>query len=306
MKKKDLISIIVPVYNGELYIQRCLKSIIKQTYTNFEVIIIDDGSVDHTHDICTRFFYDSRIKYYYQSNQGVSAARNMGLKKAQGEWIMFIDSDDWVSPYFCELSLHAVIATNSDLGMFRYTIVDSEKISNFSRMNNKNYQSLKKKEAMNLILEDTKVGNYAWNKIYKKSLFTNYKFQIGKKFEDIGLIYKIVDEARQCVFVDYSLYYYFQRKNSLMHSVNSKGINDAFVFRYKQFMFLKKKYPDLVSKAMPDMLINSLQLIYKCHAVEFENNRKKALKIIKNCPINSNIKFKYKLIFIIAKFFYRK
>ncbi|UIK34918.1 glycosyltransferase [Lactobacillus amylovorus] len=286
IKDGDLISVIVPVYNVESYIDKCIKSIVGQTYSNLEIILVNDGSTDNSLMQCIKWGKkDSRIIVYDKKNGGVSDARNYGIKHAHGKWIMFIDSDDWVSPYFCEFALCAVASTNSDLGMFRYTKVDSEKDLDVSKLSNENYQNLKKKEAISLILDDSQVGNYAMNKIYKKDLFKKYQFQVGKTFEDIGLIYKIVDEAKRCVFIDCSLYYYFQRKNSLMHSMDSNDINNAFTFRYDQFIFLKKKYPDLLPKAIPSMLMNSLQLIYKCRSNKFKNNRRKALKIIKSIQV---------------------
>lgn len=305
MKEKDLISIIIPVYNGENYIKKCIKSVLEQTYSDIEVIIIDDGSSDNTKKVCTSFLDDNRVRYYYQDNAGLSSARNKGIKMAHGKWIMFVDSDDWVSPYFCEFSVASVKKTNAELGLFKYTVVRSDTPNELNQDINKvtKIRPITETEALALIIDDNKVGNYAWNKIYKYSLFDNLKFPVNKKFEDLGLMYKIIDHARNYVYVDKSLYFYVQRNDSLMHSLNEQDIIDAFDFRYLQFEFLEKKFPSLVYKALPAMIINSLQLIYKTNSSEFEVDRKKAIGIIKKYPISSKIKLRYKILSIITRTF---
>ncbi|QNQ83113.1 glycosyltransferase family 2 protein [Lactobacillus sp. PV037] len=307
--KNELISVIVPVYNGEKYIFECLNSLVNQSYKNIEIIVIDDGSTDNTKNECLRFSQEKRIHYFYQENQGVAAARNNAISKAKGKWVIFVDSDDRVSPYLCEHTLNAVINTKADMGMFKLSFVNEKgTLINKKRsyLNEKQYKEISKSEALSLILDDSVVGSYTCNKIYKKDLFNDLQFTIGKKFEDLGIMYKVVDRADKIAFIDEYLYFYFQRSDSLMHSTNIKDIKDAFDFRYNQFNFIEKKYPFLVNKALPAMIINSLQLIYKSGFRQLNADVKKARKFIKMHPIDiSELSGKYRYFYFIVRIFNR-
>ena len=117
---EDLISVIIPVYNVEKYLPECIESVLKQTHTNLEIILVDDGSPDNSPQICDEYAQkDSRIKVIHKENGGVSSARNEGLKIAKGEWISFIDADDWVEKNFCEILLNKAVKTQSDIALCR-------------------------------------------------------------------------------------------------------------------------------------------------------------------------------------------
>lgn len=302
---KDLISIIVPVYNAENYIDKCLKSLLNQFYKNIEIIIIDDGSCDNTSKICKSFLEDKRIKYFFQNNQGPAASRNKGLVEAKGEWVMFVDSDDIISPQFCEVALTSVKASNSDLGMFRFNVVeDNHTFKNISIKTKKdNYFTVSKERAFSFLLDDKISGSYLWNKIYKKDLFENIRFEVGKKYEDLGIMYKLFNIADSFVFIDEYLYFYIQRPDSVMHSTTVKDINDAFTYRYKQFLFIKKNYPHLVKKATPLMIFNSIQELIRCYGFAYRNNRYNAKLIIKNYNFIEGLGLKYKIFYYILKLY---
>ena len=291
-----IISIIVPVFNNEKYIGRCLNSIKSQIYRNIEVIIIDDGSSDNTSVICKKFLNDNRFKYYYEGNRGPSFARNEGLKKARGQWVMFVDSDDFVSKWFCEDAIVAESKNNADIVFFRYAKVCDKRYS--LEINRQRAEVISKQKAFELMWND-EIGNYAWNKLYKKDLFDNLDFEDGRKFEDLGIMYKLIEKARNFVYVDEVLYFYFQRGDSIMHTINNKDINDAFEFRYEQFVFIKQNYPVLVSKALPAMMFNSIQVMFHKNG---EKNYDKAQKIINDNSWNSDLNIKYKVMYLIAKY----
>lgn len=302
MNNKDLISIIVPVYNGEKYISHCIGSLIKQDYKRIEIIIVDDGSIDKTQEVCERYLKDNRIRYYFQKNQGPSAARNLGIQKARGKWIMFVDCDDWVVSSFCKDALNAVKKNQADMGLFLLRPTNHFDGSKLTEDNIPEYKVLSKEKAFEYIIDDNIIGHYSWNKIYKKELFDHISFENNKKFEDIGIMYKLIEKAKRVVFINKILYYYFQRSDSIMHTVSDVGINDAFLFRYSEFEFLVKNYPSVVDVAIPAMLSNSLQLLYNCPKKEYRGSRKKAIEIIKNYSVSKSMPIKYIVLYFIAKY----
>lgn len=302
MGNNNLISIIVPVYNGEKYISRCIDSLVNQDYRKVEIIIIDDGSIDKTKKICERYLKDNRVRYYFQKNQGPSVARNLGIQKAQGQWIMFVDCDDWVSSSFCKDAFNVIKKTRADLGMFLLSSTNHFDGNKLTEDNIPEYKIISKEKAFEYIIDDNIIGHYSWNKIYKKELFDHINFENKKKFEDIGIMYKLVEKAKKIVFINKILYYYFQRSDSIMHTVSDVEINDAFLFRHSEFEFLVKNYPSIVNAAVPAMLSNSLQLLYNCPKKEYRKSREKAVEIIKKYSASKSMPIKYRTLYFITKY----
>ena len=166
-------SIIIPVYNAEKYIIRCLKSVLNQTYTNFEVLLIDDGSTDNSGKICDSYSRkDSRIYTYHQANMGQSVARNRALMKAQGKYIVFIDADDYVADTLLEKTIPKMESENIDILIFQHNEITDNGLIPFVNEFEKrkvNINVLSIKEIRKLILMD-EISNLMWNKIYRKSI----------------------------------------------------------------------------------------------------------------------------------------
>lgn len=210
----DLISVIVPIYNVEQYLGRCINSILKQTYTNIEIILVDDGSPDGSPEICDKFAdEDSRIVVIHQQNQGLSAARNAGLKIANGEYVCFVDSDDYIDE-----NMISILYTN----MARY----SAEISCCGHMDVYESGRIVKprvnitevfctEEALRIFLYTKKIDVIAWNKMYQRTLFDGIGFADGKLFEDHFTIYKILERAKKIVNTTTPLYYYCKRSTSI-------------------------------------------------------------------------------------------
>lgn len=221
----DLVSIVVPVYNVKKYLNKCVKSILKQTYLNIEVILVDDGSNDGSAYICDSYKkIDPRIKVIHKINGGLSDARNAGIKAATGKYLMFVDSDDYISSQMVKDLVRSMVLKKVDLVMCGYLKVDYRgKVLN-DRENEIELENklLKKNEFWNLFFGDCLVFCVvAWNKLYKRELFENgVVYEKGKNHEDVFIISRIIDQCSKIYVIKKRLYYYMQRTDSIMHQGN--------------------------------------------------------------------------------------
>lgn len=221
------ISVIVPVYNVEKYIERCLQSLMCQTHRDIEVILVDDGSTDSSLQKCREYEgKDQRFRTFHKENGGLSSARNKGLEEATGEYICFVDSDDWVHERFCELLLHGCETTGADMAMcqFQKTSTDIQQeelnvakdvmfLSNIDMI-----QRLRNRETTEYV--NTVV---AWNKLYRRKVVENLRYPEGKLHEDEYVVGEILTRVSKVALIDMPLYYYFQRENSIMSDEKTAG-----------------------------------------------------------------------------------
>lgn len=218
-----MFSIIVPVYNVEKYLDKCLASILEQTFKDFECIIIDDGSPDNSNIIIDKYVkLDQRFKVIHQKNMGLSAARNAGLDIAKGDYIVFVDSDDYIANDYLEKFAAKIASTNAEIVVCGLTEVfkDYEKSIVFE---DESTEVIKQN-----ILADV-WPSYAWNKCYKKSLFANIRFPVGKIFEDILTIPEVCLYARKIVCIPDKLYYYNRHnENSITANLSSEKMYNHF------------------------------------------------------------------------------
>lgn len=239
VNNQPLISIIVPVYKVEKYLKKCVDSILAQTYRNIEVILVDDGSPDNCPGICEEYSNkDSRIVVIHKENGGLSDARNAGLDIAQGEYISFVDSDDYVASNMCEVLLNAAQINDADVALCNYARVNED----YEEIENKVIQkyAIDKKYSREEFIHELiqPYGGYyvvVWNKLYRKSIFQKLRFPVGKQHEDEFIIHYIVDRSAVIISVKATLYYYLQRKESIMgmgFSVKSMDYGEALIDRY--------------------------------------------------------------------------
>lgn len=220
------ISIIIPVYNAKAYLEECVKSVLNQIFTDFELILVDDGSDDGSNLICDQYAVnDSRVKSFHKKNGGVSSARNLGLDNAKGEWITFIDSDDYVDPYYLEhLVVHAdgrndLIVAYSKLISSSSTIVDPPVYPDI-QINQSNFQSLFAKY-------DLDVYTTCWSKLYKKSFLNEFAIRFPEKLvlgEDHVFLYTCILKTYNIYITHYSDYYYRDTPNSLSKNFRSHEV----------------------------------------------------------------------------------
>lgn len=214
-EKAPLLSIIVPVYKVENYLPKCIDSILAQTFTDFELILVDDGSPDDCPALCDAAAEkDARVRVIHQKNGGLSAARNAGLDAARGAWIGFVDSDDYIAPEMYEVLYKAVQSTGADLALCDYAEVD-EAGTPCPQM----HVSLSEGELTGQKLLKRASGlmvQLAWNKLYRRAIFTQLRYPEGKLNEDLFLIPEVCLQIQKAVVVPKALYYYVQRGGSIM------------------------------------------------------------------------------------------
>ena len=245
-------SIIIPVYNVEDYIEKCLNSIKNQTYSNFEVIIVNDGSPDNSEKIIKKFLKDDRFLYYIKENGGLSDARNYGVKYVQGDYFLFVDSDDYIDNKLLE-------TLNNTLNKEKYDIIKFNVIDVIDNQKIKQMEKLRKSQVVKI--NDLVNFHYfepAWSfchntKFYKDN---NFKFEIGKYHEDYGLIPLILLKASSIYYLNYFGYYYVKRENSIVNS-NDKALKraeDTLFFSLNNINIIKN-YKD-VDEETRAMLLN--------------------------------------------------
>lgn len=271
---EEKITIIVPVYNVEKYIKKCIQSIINQTYPNIEVILVNDGSTDNSGKICEEFAkQDKRIIVINKQNGGLSDARNKGIEIATGKYIGFVDSDDCIKENMFEILYNNLKQTNADISVCSFVKVNEqgELIDKKSQIDKKEILEYNKQQAMGQLVSE-KIGSYAWNKLYKKEIFNNIIFPLGRKMEDLAIMYLLFEKANKIVVTNETGYYYLQRKNSILGNVNLKLITDLQYFVNQRYHYILTNYPELKDKC----IINRLENIHIYHRNLCEIKEKKA------------------------------
>ena len=240
----ELISIIVPVYNVEQYLNKCVESIINQTYKNIEIILVNDGSTDNSGKLCDELkLRDDRIQVIHKQNGGLSDARNAGLKIAKGEYIGFVDSDDYIAKDMFETLYNLNKKYNSEISIVSFYEIYKDKI--IGVRNSKNLQELNKIDAIKELLIDTNIQSYAWNKLFKKELFEGLEFPTNKNFEDIATTLLLFERANKIVLFEEPKYYYVRRDNSIVGIRNYKTYKDYLDVIYDKYLYLDGKYKEL-------------------------------------------------------------
>ena len=242
----DLISVIVPIYNVSEYLRRCLDSIVGQSYKRIEIILVNDGSTDNSGEICKEYAQkDNRIKIIEKQNGGLSEARNYGINIAKGNYITFVDSDDWLEEEYIEVLYKCIYKEQCDVSICDfYNITSSKKILN-KYMNNEYEYVYKGKEALIELLKAEKFSTSAWGKLYKRSLFLERRYPVGKIYEDIPVTYDIFLSDIKAIFIAKPLYNYFYRNNAISKMSFSVKRLDAINFMEDIGDRVIAKYPEL-------------------------------------------------------------
>lgn len=301
---ENKITIIIPIYKVEEFLDECIQSVVGQTHKNMEIILVDDGSPDQCPDMCDVWAKkDSRIKVIHKANGGLSDARNAGLDITTGEYIAFVDSDDWILPDMYEKMLNVLNQEHADIcacnikscyadheetwGCKEYTIGNSEQI-------------------LDLLYSDTKYPVAAWNKLYRRECWENLRFPVGKICEDAFTTYKLVHNAKRIVQIPEALYCYRIRSQSIMTSAFcDKRMNEEEAWRVN-YQFVREHYPQLYRKSFRFYLQKVHGLIrsiskeqkveYKQQYDYLKNIMRKNIKFI---LFQSGLSWKYRIKYII-------
>lgn len=271
--KQKLISVIIPVYNTEKYLERCLQSVLRQTYSNTEIICVNDGSTDNSGDILEKYASaDKRIKIIKQKNQGQSAARNIAMQKANGDYIFFVDADDFIHPQTLEILLTAAIKENAsivatiDTKHYQSGIIDIEKLQYATHRN-----------PLLHILQNEASGSVIWNKLYKRDLIQNRPFINGIYFEDWPWITCLFADIKTYTTVPYALYGYNTENASTMRSgFTIRKINDFAVGINAVAEYFKKQRYQYLWPIVRKIRIGA-SLRHLINAVYHNRNRQKQL-----------------------------
>lgn len=298
-----LISVIIPVYKVEEYLENCIQSVIKQTISDMEIILVDDGSPDQCPKICDLWANkDSRIKVIHKENGGLSDARNAGLNIAQGEYISFVDSDDWIAPDMYEIMLKALKREHADIcacgimGCYPSRNVPMPVCSAVGDA----------KSIFSILYSDALYPVAAWNKLYKRKCWSELRFPKGKICEDAFTTYKLIDQAKRIVQIEDTLYFYRIRPNSIMTAkfcAQRMDEEEAWRMNYK---FIAEHYPELKKRAYDFYLQRVNNLI---HAIEpsertqFEKEYGYLHRILQKnllyIMVRSRLKMKYRIRFLL-------
>lgn len=254
------ISIIIPVYNSEDDLERCLDSVLAQSHQKIEVVVVDDGSTDRSGEILDRYAKaDGRVRVIHQNNGGRSSARNTGIREATCPYIMFVDSDDFVNSRFCELAYNTIVNEHADIVCFGFTKVSNKGRDQFVTYSEN--RELSQEQGMKLLIDDS----YAWDKIYRSELFRGIRYPVGKDYEDIFTLYRVLDKATRVYFLARpDLYYYTDQDISITSSKSATAIKDQFEASLSQYDFFQSNYPRVADTMLPEILIRSIRYCTYC------------------------------------------
>ena len=297
------ISLIIPVYNTEKFLERALKSVEKQTFKYFETIIVNDGSTDKSYQIIEKFAQNNEnVTVITQENQGLSAARNAGIKKARGEYIAFLDSDDFLTPTFLSSLYRLASKNNADIACCAYKLYYDKSGFNIYMPFTAKTKVYSKRQALGKLVSDITFHHFAWNKIYRRTLFTEHNIYFPSMYyEDISTTPKLFFFANKVAVTSRPLYFYRRHPSSMIASMTDKKINDFIkslgimrnclelhnVYKYYKLRFLLYAYR---------LKIEVFYCIFREHLAKsslkgFLLNLKKA-----NCSINVFTNKRYRVV----------
>lgn len=272
----DLISVIVPVYKVEAYLDRCVRSIVEQTYTNLEIILVDDGSPDRCPQMCDAWARrDQRIRVIHQENCGSGAARNAALDVAKGDLIAFADSDDYLAPDMFE-HLYGLLARGADIAECGHEDVFDDNAS--FGCSGADACAYKVRDAIAEHIQDRIFRQLIWNKLYRREVIGDIRFPIGKKIDDEFFTYQVLGNAQTLIRSDKICYAYRQQETSVMHSMEVQKRLQAVEAKAQRHIYIEKNFPELSALSLKNLWFTC---IYQGQLSIREMEREEASQTIK-------------------------
>lgn len=272
------ISIIVPVYKVEKYLYKCIDSILAQTLTDFELILIDDGSPDNCGRICDEYSKrDSRVIVIHKENGGLASARNAGLDIAQGDYIGFVDSDDWIESDMYELLYNLCTENDCDISNISSIIYFKDRIQK-----NGSYPLVvhSRPEAMKAMLMGELYDEVVWTKLIKRTLLEDIRFPEGIVYEDTAFTYKVIHKSKKVCSIGAPKYHYIKREESIMDQAKKSIRIDAVLIYDEMFKLIEKYYPDLTSLVSLKIANSALVIMNAISGHDEFNKYKKNFKTV--------------------------
>lgn len=311
MEPMPLISVIIPVYQVEPYLDKCVRSIVEQTYTNLEIILVDDGSPDRCGEICDEWAArDRRIQVIHKENGGAGLARNVALDKANGELIGFVDSDDYIAPDMYS-RLYELIADGADIAECDYQeIYDDSALFSKTKGDVTEYTP---SQAMNLHINEMAFRQLIWNKLYKQEVIGNTRFPVGTTIDDEFFTYIPLGRARKLARTSSCLYAYRQQPNSIMHQPFSLKRLQGIQAKTIRLDYIREYMPELTKEGEVDLFFSCLYFMQSSlrwlDGQELELARtfiRKALRDISPLKVRKTDKLKRKLLTTFAQVDFEK
>lgn len=266
VKNKGLVSVIIPVYNVENYLKRCIDSVLRQTYENLDIILVDDGSTDQSGTICDNYTKsDSRVRVLHKDNGGQSDARNAGIEIAKGEYLYFVDSDDFITDDSIDFLHNSLLVHDADIATHGYVIYYGEDTAIESNKLVDNVQLvLSKDDALEKLMYEKYVTTSACMKLYKRELFGKIiRFPSGKLYEDLAIVYRLFSKARTIVLNTTPKYYYYERSGSTTQSNFSLSRMDGLEIAEDQLNYICTNHPALIPAAQYRLFAEAVYIAMK-------------------------------------------
>ena len=250
MQSDSLVTLIIPIYQAEQYLNNCLETIVHQTYDNLEIILVDDGSTDKSSLLCDEWaMKDTRIKIIHKKNEGRSIARNVGLNNATGDYIVFVDSDDWISNTMIEKLIKNLECTNADMSICQFINVFSDGRMKKNTTFNSGIKLFNRKEFFSLLLKDDVITNHLWRVLFKRKMISGVKFPSQMDFEDIYTMPDLVRLCKKIVYTDDAEYFYRFNDKSIVHRVNVNQYYDHYLAITRSYYRIVELEPSLRKNA---------------------------------------------------------
>lgn len=290
MMDNEKLSIIVPVYKVEQYLDECIKSLVNQSYKNIEIILIDDGSPDRSGEICDDWARnDNRIYVIHKSNEGAAKARNEGLRMASGEYIGFVDSDDYVSPYMFETLIHLMSYYHCDIVECGFYKTDTSYLK-FDKNIIDTPKIVDSETALKYHIQDKLFKQTIWNKVYNKSVIV--PFTEGKYIDDEFWVYQVIGKSKRLISVDAKMYAYRQQAQSVMHAGYSLKRLDALEAKKRRCEYISNNFPSLDIEARNSLFFSCVYQYQMVLKYLSGKDKKDAICIIMKYVKESQIKMK--------------
>ena len=280
MENLPLISIIVPVYKVEAYLDQCIRSMTEQTYRNLEIILVADGSPDKSGEICDQWAQkDSRIRVIHKENGGAGLARNAGLDVATGELIGFVDSDDYIAPNMYEY-LYSLLSQGADIAECDYVVTEAD-AAEFDEAE-ANVQFYDAQEAMSCNIQDTVFRQLIWNKLYRREMVGDIRFPVGRKIDDEFFTYQVLGNAKKLARTSSPCYAYRQQPNSVMHQKNPVKALEGIEAKQERLSYIQHHFPALETEAKQELLLACVYAMQTCRKERTGEERKRAMKVLRD------------------------
>lgn len=271
-----LVSIIVPVYNVKPYLNRCVDSLLKQSYPEIELLLVDDGSTDGSGALCEEYAArDARVRVLHKPNGGLSDARNAGLDAARGTYLSFVDGDDWVSPYYIENLYHALCQADADFSASCFEeVFEGKPVQSRPEAALENFEALSQTECLKRILYQDGMEVTTPTKLYKRELFEGVRYPVGKLYEDIPVAYEIVKRSRKAAHIANRDYYYFQRADSIQNRAFDPRKLDSVRHCHALLENVDRDFPQLSRAAECRYLSNVCNILFQIRDEDHEKIQK--------------------------------